>query len=63
MISRKIRTMSESLILFYLEFYKSHHGVAMDSLLRPTLVKFLIFYLIWSKIWLQNCPSEFKPFN
>ena len=51
--------MSDSLILFDQKFYKQHHGVAMGSPLRPTLAN--IFLCYHEKIWLQNCPSEFKP--
>ena len=53
------RTMSESLILFDQEFYKQHDGVAMSSPLGPTLAN--VFLCYHEKIWLQNCPSEFKP--
>ena len=53
------RTMSESLILFDQEFYKQHDGVAMGSPLEPTLAN--VFLCYHEKIWLQNCPSEFKP--
>ena len=52
-------TMSESLILFDQIFYKQHDGVTMDSLLGPTLAN--VFLCYHEKIWLQNCPSEFKP--
>ena len=52
------RTMSESLILFGQEFYKQHDGVAMGSPLGPTLAN--VFLCYHEKIWLQNCPSEFK---
>ena len=52
------RTMSESLILFDQEFYKQHNGVAMGSPLGPTLAN--VFLCYHGKIWLQNCPSEFK---
>ena len=52
------RTMSESLILFDQEFYKQH-GVAMGSAIGPTLAN--VFLCYHEKIWLQNCPSEFKP--
>ena len=51
--------MSESLILFDQEFYKQHDGVAMGCLLGPTLAN--VFLCYHEKIWLQNCPSEFKP--
>ena len=53
------RTMSESLILFDQQFYKQHDGVAIVSPLGPTLVNVSLCY--HEKIWLQNCPSEFKP--
>ena len=53
------RTMSESLILFDQEFYKQHDGVTMGSPLGPTLAN--VFLCYHEKIWLQNCPSEFKP--
>ena len=53
------RTMSESLILFDQEFYKQHNGVAMVPPLGPMLAN--IFLCYHEKIWLQNCPSEFKP--
>ena len=52
------RTMSESLILFDQEFYKQHDGVAMGFPLGPTLGN--VFLCYHEKIWLQNCPSEFK---
>ena len=53
------RTMSESLILFDQQFHKQHDGVAMGSPLGPTLAN--VFFCYHEKIWLQNCPSEFKP--
>ena len=53
------RTMSESFILFDQQFYKQHDGVAMGSPLGPTLAN--VFLCYHEKIWLQNCPSEFKP--
>ena len=46
------RTMSESLILFDQEFHKQHDGVAMGC---------NVFLCYHEQIWLQNCPSEFKP--
>ena len=46
------------MILFSQEFYKQHGGVAIGSPLRPTLANVFICY---EKIWLQNCPSKFKP--
>ena len=53
------RTMSESLILFDQQFYEQHHGVAMGSPIGTTLAN--VFLCYHEKIWLQNCPSEFKP--
>ena len=55
------RTMSESLVLFDQQFYKQHDGVAIGSPLGPTLAN--VFLCYHEKIWLQNCPSEFKPVN
>ena len=52
-------TMSESLILLDQQFYKQQDGVAMGSPLGPTLAN--VFLCYHEKIWLQNCPSEFKP--
>ena len=52
-------TMSEPLILFDQEFYKQHDGVAMGSTLGPTHAN--VFLCYHEKVWLQNCPSEFKP--
>ena len=51
--------MSESLILFDQQFYKQHDGVAMGSPLGSTLAN--VFLCYHERIWLQNCPSEFKP--
>ena len=51
--------MSESLILFDQQFYKQHDGVTMGSPLGPTLAN--VFLCYHEKIWLENCPSEFKP--
>ena len=52
------RTMSESLILFDQKFYKPHDGVVMGSRLGSALAN--VFLCYHEKIWLQNCPSEFK---
>ena len=54
-----LRNMSESMILLDHQFYKQHHGVAIGSPLGSTLAK--VFLCYHEKIWLQNCPSEFKP--
>ena len=51
--------MSESLILFGHEFCKQHDGVAMGSPLGNTFSN--VFLCYHENIWLQNCPSEFKP--
>ena len=53
------RIMPESLILFDQEFYKQYDGVAMGSPFGPTLAN--VFLCCHEKIWLQNCPSQFKP--
>ena len=53
------RTMSESLILFDQTFFKEHDRVAMGSPLGPKFDN--VFLCYHEKIWLQNCPSEFKP--
>ena len=53
------RTLCESLILFDQQFYKQRDAVAMGSPLGPTLAN--VFLCYHGKIWLQNCPSEFKP--
>ena len=52
-------TISEVLILFNQEFYKQHDGVAIGSPLGPTLAN--VFLCYHEKMWLQICPSEFKP--
>ena len=51
-------TMPESLILFDQEFYKQQDGVAKGSQLGPWSVN--VFLCYHQRIWLQNCPSEFK---
>ena len=53
------RTMSESLIVFDQQFYKQHDGVEMGTSFEPTLAN--VFLCYHENIWLQNCPSEFKP--
>ena len=52
------RTMSESLILYDQEFYKQHDRVEMGFPLGPKFDNVFLCYL--EKIWLQNCPSQFK---
>ena len=46
-------------MLFDQEFYKQYDGVAIGSPLGPTLAN--VFLCYHEKVWLQNCPSEFKP--
>ena len=48
--------MSESLMLFDQEFYKSYDVFAMSSPLGPTLAN--IFLCYHENIWLQDCSSE-----
>ena len=51
-------TMSESMILFYQEFYKQQDGVVMGSPLGRTIAN--VFLCYHEKICLQNCPPQFK---
>ena len=51
--------MSESLVLFDGEYYQQIDGVAMGSPLGPTFAN--IFLCFYERIWLENCPVEFKP--
>ena len=46
-------------LVFNRQLYKQVHGVAMGSLLGPTLAN--AFLVHFEKNWLQNCPSDFKP--
>ena len=46
-------------MLFDQKFYKQHDRIAMGFPLGPTLVSAFLCY--HEKIWLPNCPSEFKP--
>ena len=52
-------TMSESLVSFDGEYYKQIDGVVMGSPLGPKFVNIFLSY--HEKIWLKNCPCEFKP--
>ena len=52
-------TMFESLFIFDGKFYEQCHGVAMGSPLGPTLAN--VFMCHFENIWLENCPSHFKP--
>ena len=56
----ELLTMPESLILFDQEFYKRHDGVVMGSPLGSTFSN--VFLCCNGKIYLQYCPSKFKPF-
>ena len=50
----------ESYFIFNDVLYKQKDGVAMGSLLGPTMANvFLSFYEVK---WLEQCPKEFKPF-
>ena len=49
-------TMFESFFIFDGKFYEQCDGVAMGSTLGPTLAN-----VFMSQIWLENCPSHFKP--
>ena len=40
-------------------YYKQIDGVAMGSPLGPTLAN--VFLCHHEKLWLKNCPNEFKP--
>ena len=50
---------SESFFMFNGKFYKQIDGVAMGSPLGPTLANAFLCY--FEKIWLNDCPSSFKP--
>ena len=49
----------ESLFLFDEVYYYQTDGVAMGSPLGPTLAN--LFMSHYEKIWLEECPLEFKP--
>ena len=49
----------ESYFIFNEKLYKQVDGVAMGSLLGPTLAN--AFLVHFEKNWLQNCSSDFKP--
>ena len=48
----------ESYFIFNEKLYKQVNGVAMGSPLGPMLAN----ALVKKKNWLQNCPSDFKPY-
>ena len=50
---------TESSFIFDNKVYKQIGGVAMDSPLGPTLAN--AFLCHFEKIWLNECPSQFKP--
>ena len=52
-------TMFESFFIFDGKFYEQCDGVAMGFLLGPTLAN--VFMCHFENIWLENCPSHFKP--
>ena len=52
-------TMSESLVLFDVEYYKQIDRVAMGSPLGASFAN--IFLSNHEQIWLRNFPCEFKP--
>ena len=49
----------ESLFMFNGSYYKQVDGVAMGSPLGQTLAN--AFMCHYEKVWLEECPSEFKP--
>ena len=57
----KLLTLStkESYFVFDKKYYKQVDGIAMGSPLGPTLAN--AFLCHHEKIWLKNCPVEFKP--
>ena len=52
-------TMYESFFIFDQKYYKQCDGVAMGSPLGPTLANLFMFH--FEKIWLEHCPTQFKP--
>ena len=52
-------TMFESFFIFDEKFYEQCDDVAMGSPLGPTLAN--VFMCHFENIWLENCPSHFKP--
>ena len=51
--------MFESCFIFDGKFYEQCDGVAMSSPLGPRLAS--VFLCHFENIWLENCPSHFKP--
>ena len=52
-------TMFESFFIFHGKFYEQCDDIAMGSSLGPRLAN--VFICHFEKIWLENCPSHFKP--
>ena len=50
---------TESSFIFDNKLYKQIDGAAMGSPLGPTLANALLCH--YEKIWLNECPSQFKP--
>ena len=50
---------TESFFLFDNKMYKQLDGIAMGSPLGPTLANAFLSH--YEKIWLKDCPLEFKP--
>ena len=50
---------TESSLIFDNKLYKQIDGVAVGSSLGPTLTN--AFLCHYEKIWLNECPSQFKP--
>ena len=50
---------NDCMFLFNDKFYVQSDGCAMGSPIGPTLAN--IFLSHYEKIWLQDCPNEFKP--
>ena len=50
---------TESSFIFDNKLYKQIDGVAMGSPLGPTLANALLCH--YEKLWLNKCPSQFKP--
>ena len=51
--------MFESFFIFDEKFYEQCDAVVMGSPLGPTLAN--VFMCHFENIWLENCPSHFKP--
>ena len=49
----------ESFFIFDQKYYKQYDSVTMSSPLGPTLAN--VFMCHFEDIWLENCPTQFKP--